>query len=180
MVFPPAVQDVNSPKPSVRWPTIATACVPILLLLGACSSETGAAEQACSDVYAMLASGSYSSLTRSRENFVADGASRGGCVLRFTARADRITDGQRPDVLFGLPLPYCPDGVLAEDLAPAQRNASGWCVDRAADGKDGTSYRALNSGVFCLVEARWDGGNDGDPGYVPSLRYDITVRCAPD
>jgi hypothetical protein len=57
-------------------------------------------------------------------------------------------------------------------------NEDGWCGDKMADGPDGTSYRALKKNVFCEVEGRWDGGDDSDPKYVPSPRYEVIVKCA--
>ena len=47
-----------------------------------------------------------------------------------------------------------------------------------ADGPDGTSFTAIKMNVFCVVEGHWDGGDDSDPSYVPSTRYEVVVKCA--
>jgi len=39
-------------------------------------------------------------------------------------------------------------------------------------------FRVLKDSVFCIVEGRWDGGDDSDPKYVPSAKYEIIVKCA--
>jgi hypothetical protein len=67
--------------------------------------------------------------------------------------------------------------VLA-DLPHDILNEEGWCGDRMADGPDGTSYMAIKEDIFCAVEGRWDGGDDSDPTYVPSPRYEVIVKCA--
>jgi hypothetical protein len=49
-----------------------------------------------------------------------------------------------------------------------------------ADGPDGTAFAFRGGGVICLVQGRWDGGDDSDPSYRPDDRYEVTVGCASD
>jgi len=149
-----------------------------LVMVCACNTYAGVLEDTCSLVYQKISSGPYESLTKSIESFTEDGKHYHGCIIRFSGNAKNVTDRQRPDGLFGNSLPYCPDGKLPADLPPDLLNEDGWCGDKMADGPDGTSYRALKKNVFCAVEGRWDGGDDSDPTYVPSPRYDVIVKCA--
>jgi len=149
-----------------------------LVMLCACNAQAGMLEETCSLVYKKLSSGPYESLTKSIESFTDDGEHYHGCVIRFSGNANKVTDTQRPDGLFGNSLPYCPDGKLPADLPRDLLNEDGWCGDKMADGPDGTSYRALKKNVFCAVEGRWDGGDDSDPKYVPSPRYEVIGKCA--
>ncbi len=58
--------------------------------------------------------------------------------------------------------------------------ARGWS-DRtmiAADGPDGTVQGVHRGGVTCLLEGRWDGGDDSDSTYVPSDTIEVRVACA--
>ena len=48
----------------------------------------------------------------------------------------------------------------------------------SADGPDGTVQGHRRNGVTCIVEGRWDGGDDSDPAYVPSDTLEIRVACA--
>jgi len=55
----------------------------------------------------------------------------------------------------------------------------GW-LDRttiSADGPDGTIQGLRRDGVTCLVEGRWDGGDDADTTYVPSDTLEVHVAC---
>ncbi len=55
----------------------------------------------------------------------------------------------------------------------------GW-LDRttiSADGPDGTIQGVHRGGVTCLVEGRWDGGDDSDSSYVPSDTLEIHIAC---
>lgn len=144
-------------------------------LLWACNAQAGALEETCSLVYRRLSSDPCESLTKSIESFTDDGRQYHGCVIRLSGNAENVTDAQSPDGLFGNSLPYCPESKLPADL-PC--NEEGWCADKMADGPDGTSYRAVRRAVFCAVEGRWDGGDDSDPTYVPSPRYEVIVKCA--
>lgn len=158
--------------------------VAVLTLMMVCAGNThaGELEEICSLVYKKLSSGPYENLTKSLESFVDDGKRYRGCVIRLSGDASKVTDTQRPaislDSLFGDSLPACPDGKLPVDLPRDLLNKDGWCVDKMADGPDGTSYRALKKGVFCAVEGHWDGGDDSDPKYLPSPRSEVIVKCA--
>jgi len=149
------------------------------ILVAGLSAEAraGLLERTCDRVYRKLGSGPRESLTRSIEEFVDGGKSYRGCVIRLSGNSGKGTDGQRTDGLFGPTLPYCPGGRLPADLPRVMINPEGWCGDRMADGPDGTSFTAIKSDVFCLVEGRWDGGDDSDPKYVPSTRYEVVVKC---
>ena len=150
----------------------------ILFGICACNAHAGMLENTCSMVYRKLGSGPHERLTKSFESFSFDGNIYRGCVIRLSGKAGKITDTQRPDGLFGLPLPYCPDGKLPLETARDFLNEGGWCADKMADGPDGTSYIALKKNVFCIVEGHWDGGDDSDPKYVPSPLYEVVVKCS--
>lgn len=149
-----------------------------LIVVFACNAHAGMLEETCSIIYRKLGSGPHKRLTKSIESFSFDGKRYRGCVIRLSGDAKKTTDSQRPDGLFGLPLPYCPDGKLPAELPRDLLNKGGWCSDKMADGPDGTSYRALKDNIVCAVEGRWDGGDDSDPKYVPSPRYAVVVKCA--
>ncbi len=149
-----------------------------LVMLCACNSQAQVLEEVCSLVHKKLSSGSYEHLTKSIESFTEDDKQYHGCVIRFLGNTNKVKDTQRPDSLLGNALPYCPNGELPADRPPDLLNENGWCGDKMADGPDGTSYRAFKKNVFCLVEGRWDGGDDSDSTYVPSPRYEVIVKCA--
>ena len=159
-------------------PRLAFCALSAALSLGfAPGAHAGLLKRTCDLVYRKLASGPHESLTRSTEEFMDHAKSYRGCVIRLTGNSEKATEAQRPDSLFGLPLPYCPGGKLPADLPRDMLNEDGWCGDRMADGPDGTSFRAIKMNVFCLVEGSWDGGDDSNPKYVPSTRYDVVVKC---
>ena len=153
-----------------------------LLVIGPSATGAELLENTCDLFYQKLASGPYESLTNSFANFKDEGTSYYGCVMRLSGDAHRVTASQTPDGLFSQPLPYCPNGELPSDspreFLKKDSMKDGWCGDRHADGPDGTAYRAMKKHVFCVVEGRWDGGDDSGPKYVPSNRYEVIVRCA--
>lgn len=149
-----------------------------LIMGSVCDARAGLPEETCDLVYKKLNSGPSESLTRSIDKFTEGGKTYRGCVIRLLGNASKVTNVQRPDGLFGSSLPYCPDGKLPTNLPRDLLNEDGWCGDRMADGPDGTSFMAIKKNVFCSVEGHWDGGDDSDPKYVPSLRYEIVVKCA--
>ncbi len=151
---------------------------PILVAVCACNLYAGMLEETCNEVYRKLDSGPREHLKKSTESFSLDGKQYKGWVIRLSGNANKATEDQRPDNLFGLPLPYCPEGQLPAETPRSFLNKTGWCADKMADGPDGTSYRALKNNVFCAVEGKWDGGDDSEPTYRPSPRYDIVVKCA--
>lgn len=58
--------------------------------------------------------------------------------------------------------------------------AAGWGANTtySADGPDGTVAGMHRSGVTCILEGHWDGGDDSDSTYVPSDTLDIVGTCA--
>lgn len=150
----------------------------ILILGSAGNAQAGQLEKTCDLVYKKLNSGPRVSLTKSIDKFTEEGKSYRGCIIHLLGNNREATDVRSPDDLFGLPLPYCPNGKLPADLPRDMVNKDGWCGDKMADGPDGTSFVAIKKNVFCIVEGQWDGGDDGDPTYVPSPRYEITVKCS--
>lgn len=48
----------------------------------------------------------------------------------------------------------------------------------AADGPDGTVQGLRRSGVTCVIEGRWDGGDDSDPAYMPSDSIEVRLTCS--
>jgi hypothetical protein len=57
--------------------------------------------------------------------------------------------------------------------------ASGWLpvYEFDADGKDGRSRVYQLDPVRCLVEERWDGGDDADSTYVPARWFEQLIVC---
>lgn len=151
-----------------------------LTLTIACAGNVhaGALAETCGLVYKNLSSGPYESLTKSMENFADQGKHYYGCVIRLSGNANEVTDTQRPDGLFGFSLPDCTGGKISADPLRDLLDEDGWCGDNGADGPDGTSYQARTKNVLCAVEGRWDGGDDSEPEYVPSPRYEVIVKCA--
>ena len=74
-----------------------------------------------------------------------------------------------------------PDRGAGEDFYPQEGSdlaAMGWKVVVDADGPDGAFYQVIKKNVFCVVDGKWDGGDDSDPTYVPSSTLQITVMCS--
>ena len=162
----------------MRLPFAVCALAVGLVAGNAVDAHAGLLERTCDLVFRKLASGPRQSLTRSIDEFMDRGKAYRGCVIRLSGNANRATNAQRPDRLFGLPLRYCPGGKLPADLPRDMINADGWCGDQMAGGPDGTSFVAIKQDVFCMVEGSWDGGDDSNPNYVPSPRYEVVVKCA--
>jgi hypothetical protein len=49
----------------------------------------------------------------------------------------------------------------------------------SADGPDGSDIGYSREGILCVVEGRWDGGDDSDPTVTPGPEFDVFVTCAP-
>lgn len=130
-----------------------------------CSAQAGLLEEACDLAYRQLSSLPNLRLNRSAGSFTDDGHSYNGCVIRLESDRTKIKDAQYPGPLF----------YPSEGSALYQQ---GWRADREADGPDGTSFRISKQNVFCLVEGNWDGGDDGDPKYVPATRYEVMASCS--
>ena len=150
----------------------------MIVLVCTCNAHAGLLEDTCNIVYKKLSAGPYGSLTKSNERFTYDGEHYHGCIIHLSGSANKVTDTQRPGGLFGNSLPYCPSGKLPSDLPRELLNENGWYADKGADGPDGTFYRVLKENVFCVVKGHWDGGDDSDPKYVASPRYEVDVKCA--
>ena len=49
----------------------------------------------------------------------------------------------------------------------------------SADGPDGSDLGYSRDGLLCVIEGRWDGGDDSDPTVIPGPEFDVFVTCAP-
>jgi hypothetical protein len=49
----------------------------------------------------------------------------------------------------------------------------------SADGPDGTVIGYVTERYLCVLEGRWDGGDDSDSTYVPTPGCELTVTCVP-
>ena len=61
-------------------------------------------------------------------------------------------------------------------------DAAGWKSMEAtysADGPDGSDLGYARDGLLCVIEGRWDGGDDSDPSVVPGPDFDVFITCAP-
>lgn len=70
----------------------------------------------------------------------------------------------------------CPDTRVEDAL-----QAAGWApaYGYSADGTDGTVMGFVTKRFLCVVEGRWDGGDDSDSTYVPPPGCELTVTCVP-
>jgi hypothetical protein len=56
----------------------------------------------------------------------------------------------------------------------------GWRDARySADGPDGTMFAMLRPPDLCVIQGRWDGGDDTDTTYVPRLGDEAIIECVP-
>ena len=71
-------------------------------------------------------------------------------------------------------------GCPVEELESALM-ARGWVMRNGymADGTDGTTLGLKSRTLFCLIEGRWDGGDDSDTTYVPPPGCTVTATCVP-
>lgn len=137
-----------------------------LVLAGlGCSVRAGPLEEACGLAYGQLSSVPNLSLSRTTGVFKVDADSYSGCIVRLVGDITKVKRDQSLDTLF---YPFEGSSMYRQ----------GWRADREADGPDGTSFRISRRGVFCLVEGDWDGGDDSNPNYVPSRRYEAIVSCS--
>jgi len=49
----------------------------------------------------------------------------------------------------------------------------------SADGPDSSDIGYARDGLLCVIEGRWDGGDDSDPTVIPGPDFDVFVTCAP-
>jgi hypothetical protein len=71
--------------------------------------------------------------------------------------------------------------ALFEAMEKAFEKA-GWMSMEAtysADGPDGSDLGYSRDGLLCVIEGRWDGGDDSDPKVIPGPEFDVFVTCAP-
>jgi len=70
----------------------------------------------------------------------------------------------------------CPDVPVEKAL-----EAAGWAMapGYSADGPDGTVMGFVTRRFLCVLEGRWDGGDDSDSTYVPEPGCEVTVTCVP-
>jgi hypothetical protein len=77
------------------------------------------------------------------------------------------------------------DTVSSSSLFGAVEKAfheAGWTSMEAAysaDGPDGSDVGYSRDGLLCVIEGRWDGGDDSDDTVVPGPDFDVFVTCAP-
>ena len=77
------------------------------------------------------------------------------------------------------------DTTSSSNLFEAMENAfegAGWQSMQAtysADGPDGSDLGYSRDGLLCVIEGRWDGGDDSDPSVIPGPEFDVFVTCAP-
>jgi hypothetical protein len=77
------------------------------------------------------------------------------------------------------------DTVWSSSLFEAMEKAfqkAGWMSMEAtysADGPDGSDLGYSHDGLLCVVEGRWDGGDDVDTTVIPGPDFDVFVTCAP-
>jgi len=59
--------------------------------------------------------------------------------------------------------------------------AAGWAphYGYAADGPDGGVLGFVSKEYFCIVEGRWDGGDDSDESYVPHPGCEVSASIVP-
>jgi hypothetical protein len=70
----------------------------------------------------------------------------------------------------------CPNASIEKGLV-----AAGWVPSYGyvADGADGGEIGYVSREYFCLIDARWDGGDDTDSTYIPAPGCEVTVTCVP-
>ncbi len=70
--------------------------------------------------------------------------------------------------------------ALSVDTLWHSLEARGWNTHTmiSADGPDGTVVGLRHRGVTCVIDGRWDGGDDSDTTYVPSDDIEVRVGCA--
>jgi len=136
----------------------------VALMVSGDLARAGPVEAACDRAYRALDNVPHTSLTSAAGPFTDDGRAYDGCIVRLEGARDRVGDTEYP-----VPLLYPSAGSGLYD--------EGWRADAEADGPDGTSFRISRENVFCRVVGIWDGGDDSDPDYVPSTRYEVIVAC---
>ena len=139
----------------------------LVLCSGCYPAYAGELDEACEFAYSKLRSVSTAEVNQAKGTFTYRGRHYQGCIIKLTADRTKIADAQFPAPLF---YPF-------EDSATYM---AGWRADiqSEADGPDGTVFRIVKGNAFCVVEGRWDGGDDTDKKYVPSTKYEVIVQCS--
>jgi hypothetical protein len=76
--------------------------------------------------------------------------------------------------------PGDPNGLF--DPLTRRLESSGWqslVTNYSADGPDGSVVGFRWEDTVCIVDGRWDGGDDSDTTYVPAPGYEVVMTCAP-
>lgn len=70
---------------------------------------------------------------------------------------------------------------LFEAMEQAFRDAAWTSMEAtySADGPDGSDLGFSRDPLLCVIEGRWDGGDDSDPTVIPGPDFDVFVTCAP-
>jgi hypothetical protein len=92
----------------------------------------------------------------------ASGLKRSGCRVRVEGTFSGLRGTQRPEAR------------IAEML---QRRGFKHDNRFDADGPDGTAFALRAKTILCIVDGKWDGGDDSDPTYVPGDWYKVEVAC---
>jgi hypothetical protein len=131
------------------------------------SASAGELDEACEFAYAKLKSVRSAQVNQTIGTFMYHEQHYQGCIIKLTGDRTKISDAQLPAPLF---YPF--------ENSPCYM--AGWRADirSEADGPDGTVFRIVKGNTFCLVEGKWDGGDDSDPKYVPSKKYEVIVQCS--
>ena len=144
--------------------------VMVLFQMNAHSQENLPLDVACDLLYAKLNQDQLGQLEMHYQRFAEEGNMFDGCVITMSAPKTDLFDGSHPRSLF--------ENEQKDIMLDAVPNETKWRLDKEADGPDGTSFRATKGQLFCLVSAAWDGGDDGDPSYVPQKYLEMLIQCA--
>jgi hypothetical protein len=131
---------------------------------GEAEASNGGAAGECEAIAATLRRVPGAEVTRSAGTFddPVGGRDRTGCRVAVKGTFGALRGTQRPEIR------------LAEAL---QERGLTYDHRYDADGPDGTSFAFRTGEVLCIVQGKWDGGDDSDPSYVPADSYDVFAGC---
>ena len=152
----------HGPTPAVAKPLAGVASpTPVP---GEVVAATGGAPGECEAIAATLRRVPGAEVTRSDGTFgdPVGGRDRTGCRVMVKGTFGALRGTQRPEIR------------LAEAL-----QERGLMYDHRydADGPDGNSFAFRADEVLCIVQGKWDGGDDTDRTYVPADSYDVFAGC---